>query len=266
MVIKNASDFIGEALGTSEAKTRAILFSTIGKVLIIDEAYALCPGASDGGGGGSQDNFRIAVLDTLVAEIQGNTEEDRCVLLLGYERQMKELFRKANEGLVRRFNSERPFRLGSYTLGQLMQILKLRMQEQQVRASSHALGVAKQVLGRESRHPLFNNAAAVDTCLQEAKRRRDERLKATPEEGRDYTGELQPEDFDPDHGIKEAGYTDCKQLLKGLVGDGVILTIDNYQKQALMAQWSGQGNFSDMVPTNFVFKGEPGKSTPSLLP
>lgn len=37
MVIKNPSDFIGSVIGGSEAQTKAILASTVGKVLIIDE-------------------------------------------------------------------------------------------------------------------------------------------------------------------------------------------------------------------------------------
>jgi hypothetical protein len=37
VVIKNPADFIGSALGQSESQTKAILASTVGKVLIIDE-------------------------------------------------------------------------------------------------------------------------------------------------------------------------------------------------------------------------------------
>jgi hypothetical protein len=37
VVVKNPSDFIGSALGQSESQTKAILASTVGKVLVIDE-------------------------------------------------------------------------------------------------------------------------------------------------------------------------------------------------------------------------------------
>lgn len=37
VVSKNPSDFVGSALGQSEANTKAILANTVGKVLIIDE-------------------------------------------------------------------------------------------------------------------------------------------------------------------------------------------------------------------------------------
>lgn len=35
--MKNPADFVGAALGQSEANTKAILASTVGKVLVIDE-------------------------------------------------------------------------------------------------------------------------------------------------------------------------------------------------------------------------------------
>ena len=37
VVIKNPADFVGSALGQSEANTKSILANTVGKVLIIDE-------------------------------------------------------------------------------------------------------------------------------------------------------------------------------------------------------------------------------------
>jgi len=73
VVAKNPSDFIGEYIGSSEANTRSILRSTIGKVLIIDEAYMLYPGKRTGDGAVS-DEYRIAIIDTLVSEIQNVPE------------------------------------------------------------------------------------------------------------------------------------------------------------------------------------------------
>ncbi|KAH7098469.1 P-loop containing nucleoside triphosphate hydrolase protein, partial [Auriculariales sp. MPI-PUGE-AT-0066] len=49
VVMKNPSDFKGQHIGASEAQTKDILKSTVGKVLVIDEAYMLYKG------GGSDD-------------------------------------------------------------------------------------------------------------------------------------------------------------------------------------------------------------------
>lgn len=60
---------MGNVIGQSEANTKAILATTVGKVLIIDEAYMLYAGASAGAGGGT-DIYKAAVIDTIVAEVQ----------------------------------------------------------------------------------------------------------------------------------------------------------------------------------------------------
>jgi hypothetical protein len=45
-----------------------------------------------GQAGGNTDSFKTAVIDTIVAEVQSVPGDDRCVLLLGYEAQMLEMF------------------------------------------------------------------------------------------------------------------------------------------------------------------------------
>lgn len=59
-------------------------------MLVIDEAYMLYGGS--GGTGSQNDPYKTAVIDTIVAEIQSVPGEDRCVLMLGYEEQMVEMF------------------------------------------------------------------------------------------------------------------------------------------------------------------------------
>lgn len=49
-------------------------------------------GGGGKGGGSGADIYKTAVIDTIVAEIQSVPGEDRCVLLLGYEDQMVEMF------------------------------------------------------------------------------------------------------------------------------------------------------------------------------
>lgn len=84
-MVKNPSDFVGDVLGASENMTRGILASTIGKVLVIDEAYMLYGGSSATVGSSVSDLYKTAVIDTIVAEVQSVLGDDRCVLLLGYK-------------------------------------------------------------------------------------------------------------------------------------------------------------------------------------
>ncbi|UPX21074.1 uncharacterized protein EKO05_0011278 [Ascochyta rabiei] len=99
VVVKNPADFIGNVIGGSEANTKAILASTVGKVLIIDEAYMLAGNSGDSSK--TADIFKTAVIDTIVAEVQSRIGEDRCVLLLGYKDLMEGMFRDVNPGLAR---------------------------------------------------------------------------------------------------------------------------------------------------------------------
>lgn len=71
VVLKSSSDFIGSALGSSEANTRAILSQAEGCVLVIDKAYGLNP-AGTGSAisvGGTQDPYKTAVIDTIVEQV-----------------------------------------------------------------------------------------------------------------------------------------------------------------------------------------------------
>jgi hypothetical protein len=55
---------------------------------LVFHAYMLYSGKSSG----SQDQFKMTVIDTMVAEIQSVPGEDRCILILGYKEQMEDMF------------------------------------------------------------------------------------------------------------------------------------------------------------------------------
>ena len=113
VVIKNPADFVGSVLGQSESNTKNILSTSVGKVLIIDEAYMLYSG--HGGAGNSNDIYKTAVIDTIVAEVQSVPGEDRCVLLLGYENEIRTMYQNVNPGLSRRLAFQ-----GSHTMDPVM--------------------------------------------------------------------------------------------------------------------------------------------------
>ena len=67
---------------------KAILSSTRGKVLVIDEGYGLYEASGNSAG------FKTAVIGTIVAEVQSTPGEDRCVLMLGYKERWTKCFRR----------------------------------------------------------------------------------------------------------------------------------------------------------------------------
>ena len=247
VVIKNPSDFIGHALGYSEEKTRAILEATMGQVLIIDEAYGLDPGSP----GSNVDSYKAAVLDTLVAEVQGLAGDDRCILMLGYEDRMKAMFKNANPGLARRFALEDPFIFQDYDLSQLNQILGKKLKEQDLNATPEALTVASGLLSRARMRPDFSNAGDVETYLNRAKNNfLSRQVRKEPHE-QASDGFLEPGDFDPEFNRANEAAS-CRIHLQNKVSENIIRQLEDLQKIASNGRRHGLEP-GDGVPMGFIF-------------
>lgn len=87
------ADLVGQYVGHTAKLTNDIIKSSLGGVLFIDEAYALCRD--------KHDTFGLEAIDTLVKGIEDN-REDLVVILAVYKEEMEE-FLKTNSGLKSRF-------------------------------------------------------------------------------------------------------------------------------------------------------------------
>lgn len=96
---------------------------------------------------------------TIVAEVQSVSGEDRCVLLLGYEPQMVEMFQNVNPGLTRRFQLSGAFHFEDFTDSELKEILELKLKTQGLSATLSAISTAVDVLSR-ARNGLTSETAA----------------------------------------------------------------------------------------------------------
>lgn len=101
------------------------------------------------------------MLDSIVAEVQGNPGDDRCVLLLGYEDKMESLFQNGNPGLSGRFMAEIPFRFGIYSANELGEILKLDLKTRYIDYEPGSLDAAIDLLSRYKYNRNFSNAREV---------------------------------------------------------------------------------------------------------
>ncbi|KAI9729943.1 MAG: hypothetical protein M1834_006140 [Cirrosporium novae-zelandiae] len=253
VIVKNPADFVGSVLGQSESNTKAILASTIGKVLIIDEAYMLSGGF--GGDKNQGDPYKTAVIDTIVAEVQSVAGDDQCVLLLGYRDQMENMFQSVNPGLSRRFPLDSAFDFEDFEDGELAQILDLKLKKQGFSTTEKGKDVALEVLRRARVRPNFGNAGEVDILLDRAKAVHQKRLSKQLTRDLDT---LEPGDFDEDFDRGTRAATNCRQLFKGVVGcEGVIAKLEGYQR---IAQNMKKRNLDpkEQIPFNFLFKGPPG--------
>ncbi|CAL1701681.1 unnamed protein product [Somion occarium] len=256
VVIKNPADFIGSALGQSESQTKAILANTVGKVLIIDEAYMLYGGSGEGKG--SQDPYKTAVIDTIVAEVQSVPGEDRCVLLLGYKQQIEEMFQNVNPGLARRFAIENAFQFDDYSDSELLQALEWKLKDGDLSATESAKRVAIEVLSRLRNRPNFGNIGEVENILGQAKVRYQQRQATLPVSERRADAPFEPQDFDPQYDRHEHATANLAELFEDTVGcDEIISKLAQYQQMAKRLKKQGKDP-RDIIPTNFVFKGPPG--------
>ncbi|KAJ4250924.1 hypothetical protein NW762_011574 [Fusarium torreyae] len=257
IIVKTASALIGQHTGESEEKTTQALEEAKGGILIIDNAHMLYKDCSDGE---DTDSYRQGIIDTLAANVSGEPDEDRSVILCGYAEELEKMVLNANQGLQRRFPLEYAIKLDSYTDDELSQILdKMLMAGDGVTASEMGLKVARCMLSRMRTGPKFGNASAVQNLLVQARIRRMRRLKNASIAFADMQGyELTAEDFDPDCKRWFSSNTSNKDLFQGFVGfDRISGQFERYQK---IANGMRRHNIDPRphIPSSFIFKGPPG--------
>lgn len=235
--MKTASDFVGQYIGQSQTKTNVILDGAKGKVLIIDEAYAL------------DDNlYGKQVLDTLVEKVQGSPGDDIAVLLLGYEEPMLSMLRNQNPGLTRRFPKEYAFYFDDYDDAQLLTILKLNIEKLSITGSTKFQRRALEILRSQREQANFGNAGAVELLLKSAMQKMAQRQGSARLEESDLD-ELCRNDF-------EGADADPLELLDTLYKmDGVKRKLEQLRDAFIVAKREGE-NKPDVG--HFVFTGSPG--------
>ncbi|EEY22939.1 cbbX [Verticillium alfalfae VaMs.102] len=254
VIVKNPSDFIGAVMGQSEQQTRGILAATVGKVLVIDEAYGLYGGGGTQGRG-TTDPYRTAVIDTIVAEVQSTPGDDRCVLLLGYKDQLEEMFQNVNPGLSRRFPLASAFVFEDFDNDDLRKILDLKLKQQGFKATDQAKTVAIEVLDRARNRPNFGNAGEIDILLDQAKGSHQKRLSLGQTEHRVTLGAV---DFDAGFERMQRSQTNIPMLFEGTVGcEKIVAILQGYQDIVRTSRLLGMDP-KGQVPFNFLFRGPPG--------
>lgn len=249
VIIKTPADFVGSVVGASEANTKAILDNAIGKVLVIDEAYGLY------GRPNITDPYRIAVIDTIVAEVQSVPGDDRCVLLLGYTEQMQEMMQNVNPGLTRRFPLDSAFVFEDFTGQEMGVILDAKLKAQGYKVTAKARSIAMEMLSRARNRPHFGNAGEIDILLNKAKiaqQGRFTRDKTPP------SAILEAQDFDADYERSERAVTNVAKLFEGVVGcQDIVAQLQGYQTIVANLRQLDQDPRAEL-PFNFLFRGPPG--------
>lgn len=168
-MVKVASDFIGDKVGEAQTKTRAILDSAEGKILLIDEAYVL-----------DDQLYGKQALDTIVEKVQAAPGADICVIIAGYKDKMLKMLRDQNPGLSSRFDPKYAIEFENYSDEEMLDILSDEVSKGKSEMEMKIKIEAVQELSKRRALPNFGNARAVMTLLANAKTRMQERIAANP--------------------------------------------------------------------------------------
>ncbi|OQD90595.1 hypothetical protein PENANT_c001G07088 [Penicillium antarcticum] len=258
VVLKNPSDFVGSVIGESEKTTKGILASTLGKVLVIDEAYGLYTGGASNRTGAASDPYRAAVVDTIVAEVQSTPGDDRCVLLLGYKDLMEQMFQNVNPGLSRRFPIDQAFEFKDFTKDEMNSILTLKLNKQAFDITDRGRRVILEMLERSRNRPHFGNAGEIDNLLNAAKMRYQKRLSFNRQPAHVPDAALDAQDFDEDFDRADKEQASVAKMFEEVVGcETIVSKLEGYQQMVKKLRQLNM-NPCDQVPFNFVFRGPPG--------
>lgn len=200
-------------------------------------------------------------MDTIVAEVQSTPGDDRCVLLLGYQDQMMEMFQNVNPGLGRRFPMDSAFIFEDFTDDELGQVLDLKLKQQAFETTAQGRKVALEVLARARNRPNFGNAGEIDILLNGAKVRHQQRLSAERASGRlsTNTSRFEPQDFDKEYDRGERAETNIPMLFAGNVGcEKIVEQLEGY-RQTVRNMRKLDIDPRDQIPFNFLFRGPPGR-------
>ena len=125
VICAKRDDLIGEYIGQTAPKTRKVLESALGGVLLLDEVYALSPN--------SEKDFAREAIDMINVYLSEHCHDLVCVIA-GYKKPTYENFLAHNEGLARRFTHH--FEIKGYDAEELTLIFKKYLEEQKWQLSS----------------------------------------------------------------------------------------------------------------------------------
>jgi len=158
-------DLVGQYIGHTAPKTKEVLKKAIGGVLFIDEAYYLYKPDNERDYGSEAIEILLQVME--------NQRDELVVILAGYKEPMDKFY-ESNPGLSSRIANHIDF--PDYTVGELLQIAKLMLEEQQYQLTPNAELALVEYIKKRKEKPLFANARSVKNALDRARMRQANRI------------------------------------------------------------------------------------------
>ena len=95
--------------------------------------------------------------------------------MLGYRKEMENMFKNVNPGLSRRFQLEQAYEFPDYDDASLLQILRAKARDCGLSIPMPVAKLAVRSLARARAKPNFGNGGAIDSILSQAKERMQKR-------------------------------------------------------------------------------------------
>ncbi|MET0134648.1 MAG: right-handed parallel beta-helix repeat-containing protein, partial [Kibdelosporangium sp.] len=179
------SDLVGQYLGSTALKTRAVFEKAVGGVLFIDEAFALARTF------GANSDFGQEAIDELV-KLMEDRRADVVVIAAGYTDEMKQ-FLDMNPGLKSRFS--RVIEFPQYSAGELVRIFEHQVRKNHYEVDDGVLALMTTYFENEA---IGSNARDARTVFEAMLERHAERLAEVDEPSREQLLWLMPADFPDD--------------------------------------------------------------------
>eukprot|EP00047_Mylnosiga_fluctuans_P001162 m.215795 g.215795 ORF g.215795 m.215795 type:complete len:526 (+) comp10150_c0_seq6:2233-3810(+) len=255
-ISKTPSDFIGDALGQAEKKTRDIIASARGCVLLIDEAYLLAGGSGQPGAAGN-DPYKASVVDTLVEQIQSKPGDDIAVILAGYKKEIEHMFTTVNPGLARRFPIGNWFVFADYDDQALMRILRSTAEAHGFRIAPEVAEQALEPLRKARFRPRFGNAGDVVSLLSKAESACVKRTWAGDKNLK--VADFFDEDEFRERERRNAGDSSTiDELFKDLVACESVVELARVWESTIQFCKANNDNPANFLELNLLFVGAPG--------
>jgi len=168
LVAVTRDDLVGQYIGHTAPKTKAVIKKAMGGVLFIDEAYYLYRPENERDYG--QESIEILL------QVMENNRDDLVVIFAGYKDRMDRFF-QSNQGIRSRIAHHLDF--PDYTADELLAIAGLMLTQQNYRFSAKTETVFRDYITRRMQMPHFANARSIRNALDRARLRQANRLFAS---------------------------------------------------------------------------------------
>ena len=185
LIETDRSNLVAGFVGQTATKTMAVLESSLGGMLLIDEAYSLARGGAD--------DFGREAIDTLVKFMEDH-RDDIGIVAAGYPTEMQE-FVDTNPGLKSRFTKTINF--DDYTDDELIRIFENLGEKNHYALTDDARLKLRAILAATSRDRGFGNARLIRNLFEEAVGRQAQRLASWEEPTDEQLTTLIADDMPP---------------------------------------------------------------------